>query len=79
VSLERPRGNFRCAVAAMAIEGFYQHSVCPRGPVRLTEIFPPSLESRKRPISPVCRSQPKALPAAEPVPIGSNPLGAGRR
>jgi hypothetical protein len=28
---------------------------------------------------PVCRSRPQDLPAAEPAPVGSNPLGAGRR
>jgi hypothetical protein len=27
----------------------------------------------------MCCSQPQALSPAEPVPIGSNPLGAGRR
>jgi hypothetical protein len=32
--------------------------------------------NRKRP---VCRSRPQDLPAAEPAPVGSNPLGAGRR
>ena len=31
---------------------------------------------RKRP---VCRGRPRDLLAAEPAPIGSNPLGAGRR
>jgi putative transposase len=34
------------------------------------------LMRRKRP---VCRSRPQDLPAAEPAPVGSNPLGAGRR
>ena len=33
------------------------------------------LESKR----PVCRSRPQDLPAAEPAPVGSNPLGAGRR
>jgi UDP-glucose 4-epimerase len=44
--------------------------------VPIAEDHPQRPINRKRP---VCRSRPQDLPAAEPAPVGSNPLGAVRR
>jgi hypothetical protein len=51
-------------------------TIAEHGADQVALILQGKLDGSKRPM---CRSQPQALSPAEPVPIGSNPLGAGRR